>query len=295
MHLSRRPNEATPVDLVVFRCGLAGLARFSAIFLFAVAAMGASAGMALGVVGGRTVPITAVPWTVVIWEKSPYTGQPPYQRCTGVIIGPRDVLTAGHCVMSGNSARVLPRTSIGVEAGTSNFERLPAADHPQARSVIAVRVMPGYIAGRKLSSRNAVDVAGHDLAVLRLARPFVFKGPDVQAASLPGANTPPPGTSELVVAGFGDEKLKGTHRFDGTLNEALRPRLLRSCTTTRALCMYLRTNTCFGDSGSGAVEPGLVPTVVGISSVGLNECYPSRDYLVSLNAPAILRFIKTSS
>jgi secreted trypsin-like serine protease len=270
--------------------------RFAAVVVLVPVLVSATGGLAFGVVGGKTVPITAVPWTVVIWKKSPSAGEPPYAGCTGVIIGPRYVLTAGHCVMSGNSAKPLPDSSIGVEAGTSNFERLPAADHPQASSVAAVLVMPGYIATSKLTSRNETQAAGHDLAVLRLSRAFDFKGDEVRAGSLPSANTPKPSdASQLVVAGFGDEKLTGTRRFNGTLNEAVKPRVVKSCTTTRVLCMYLRTNACFGDSGSGAVEPGQVPTVVGIFSLGLSNCYPGRDYLVSLAAPATLRFIKSST
>lgn len=277
-----------------FRKSKRAASRAASALLLVGVFLGAGGGVAQGVIGGKTVSITAVPWTVAIWEKSHYAGRP-YQRCTGVIIGPRDVLTAGHCVMSGNSARLLPDSSIGVEAGTSNFDRLPASDHPQASSVTAIRVMPGYIAVSKLSSRNTADLADHDLAVLRLARPFKFNGDDVRAATLPSANTPPAGVSELVVAGFGYEKRTGTHPSNGTLNEAIKPRLLQSCTTTQLLCMYMRTNTCFGDSGSGAVEPGRVPTVVGILNVDLNGCYPGRDYLVSLTAPATLRFIKTST
>lgn len=272
-----------------------GLALCATIGLLVAASIGAAAGGALAVVGGKTVSITAVPWTVVIWRKSPYPGEVPYQACTGVIIGSRDVLTAGHCVTSADSGKPLPPSSIGVEAGTSNFERLPARDHPQASPVTAIRVMPGYIPTNKVSLRNATDSAGHDLAVLRLARPFMFKGDDVRAASLPSADTPPPGIAALVVAGFGDEKLSGAHRFNGTLNEAVKPRVLKSCTTTRVLCMYMRTNTCLGDSGLGAIEPGRFPTVVGILSLGFGGCGPGSDYFVSLTAPAVLHFIKSQS
>lgn len=266
-----------------------------AALLVIVALLGFSGDVAYGVVGGKTVSITAVPWTVVIWKKSPYPGEVPYHACTGVIIGSRDILTAGHCVTSGDSVKPLPSSSIGVEAGTSNLERLPASDHPQASSVAAIRVMPGYIAGSKLSSRNAPTFAGHDLAVLRLVRPLVFNGNDVRAASLPGANTPPPGVSELVIAGFGDEKLTGSRRFDGTLNEAVKPRVLKSCTTSRVLCVYMRTNTCLGDSGLGAIEPGRVPTVVGILSLGFDGCRPGSDYFVSLTAPAVRSFLETAA
>jgi hypothetical protein len=270
------------------------VSRAAAVVLLVVALLGAGGGVALAVVGGRTVSITAAPWTVVVWKGSPYAGQPPYAACTGVIIAPQYVLTARHCVMSGNSAKVLPASSIAVEAGTSNFEHLPAADHPQARAVTAIRVMPGYLDASKLTSRNATQMAGHDLAVLRLSRPLDLSGRDVRAAALPTADTPQPsGASKLVIAGFGDEKPSGYE--NGTLNEIVKSRVLKSCTTTQVLCVYTRTNACFGDSGSGAVEPGRVPTVVGIFSLDLNLCRPGADYLVYLTAPTTLRFIKTNT
>lgn len=269
--------------------------RAVSALLLGVVLLSACDGVALGVVDGRTVSITAAPWTVVIWKRSPDAGQPPYAACTGVIIGPRYVLTAGHCVMSGDSARLLPKSSIGVEAGTSNFEHLPASDHPQARALTAIRVMPGYIAASKLSPRNLSNAAGHDLAVLTLSRPLNLSGKDVRAAALPSVSTPKPAVlSKLVIAGFGNEQPTGNYT-NGTLNEVVKSRVLKSCTTTQVLCLYTTTNTCLGDSGAGAVEPGLVPTVVGIFNLDLNRCYPGSDYLAYLKAPVILRFIKTST
>lgn len=243
--------------------------------------LGVGGGVALGVVGGRTVPITAAPWTVVVWEKSPYAGLPPYPACTGVIIGPRSVVTAGHCVMAGDSARPLPPAAFHIEAGASNFERPLPTDHRESRTVSAVLVMPGYIAASKLSPGTATRMAGHDLAVLRLSRPLDLRGKDVRAASLPTARTPKPsGASKLLIAGFGLEKPKGTYP-NGTLNEVVKSRVLRGCTTTQVLCVYSATNTCSGDSGAGAVEPGRVPTVVGISSLDLNAVVLARITLPS--------------
>lgn len=269
--------------------------RVAVVVSLAVGLLGAAGGVALAVVGGRTVSITAAPWTVVVWEKSPYAGLPPYAACTGVIIGPRHVLTAGHCVTSGNSAKLLPASSIGVEAGTSNYESVAASTYHQARAVVAVRVMPEYIAGSKLSFQNAQQVAGDDLAVLTLAHSFDLKGGQVRAAALPSATTKTAfGASRLVIAGFGDEKPTGNYA-NGTLNEVVKSNVLKSCTTTRVLCVYTRTNTCLGDSGVGAVEPGRVPVVVGTLSIGLNVCRPGRDYFVNLTAPTTLRFIRANT
>jgi hypothetical protein len=58
--------------------------------------------------------------------------------------------------------------------------------------------------------------------------------------------------------------------------------------------VFETTDTCWGDSGSGAVEPGPHPTVVGILSDDLNTCRPGLDYYTALTSSAALRFIKAS-
>jgi hypothetical protein len=159
-----------------------------------------------------------------------------------------------------------------------------------------VSAIPGYIAASKLTSRNSAREAGHDVAVLTLSRSLDLKGDDVRAASLPTANTPKPSSaSRLVIAGFGKERPTGNYP-NGTLNEIVKSRVLEGCTTTQVLCVHFsKATTCLGDSGSGAVEPGRLPTVIGILSLSLNSCYPGSDYFDYLAAPATLRFIKSSS
>lgn len=147
--------------------------------------MSATGGVALGVVGGRTVSITAAPWTVAVLEYR-------QQRCTGVIIGRRQILTAGHCVMSGDgdSAKPLPASDFEIEAGVSNFKHPLRSDHPQWRAVRAVRVMPGYIAASKETVANEVDAVGHDLAALTLSQALDLRGDDARAAYPPPARRP---------------------------------------------------------------------------------------------------------
>jgi hypothetical protein len=195
--------------------------------------------------------------------------------------------------MSGNSATPLPAAGFAIEAGVSNFKHPLKSDRPQFRNVSAVRAMPGYIAAGKTTSLNAVDAVGHDLAVLTLSRRLDLHGDDVRAADLPSTNTPVRSrAARLVLAGFGDERATGYYE-NGTLNEVVKPEVARSCSTSRSLCFFAATSgACFGDSGSGAVEPGPYPTVFGILSEA--PCGPGGDYYVSLTAPAALRFIRAS-
>jgi len=259
--------------------------RFASVAFLVIALLSATAGVAFGVVGGKTVPITAAPWTVVVREY----GQ---QSCTGVIIDPSHILTAGHCVMSGNSGRPLPESVFAIEAGVSNFKHPLKSDHPQSRAVSAVRAMPGYIATSKVTSSNNNDAVAHDLAVLTLSRPLDLDGDDARAAVLPTTNTViPMSASRLVMAGFGDEKPTGYYE-NGTLNEVTKSQVEISCSSNQVLCMFMTTSTCYGDSGSGAIEPGPHPTVLGIMSEA--PCRPGLGYYVALTAPATLRFIRAS-
>jgi Trypsin len=266
---------------------------FGTSFVVVLASMFAAAA-ALGVVGGRTITIKAAPWSVVVWEA--YAPGRSYAACTGVIIDSRHVLTAGHCVMQGESAKPLPLSAFRIEAGVSNFKHPLPSDDPQSRAVSAVRVMPGYIALRGLTVRNWARQTGHDLAVLTLTRPLDLNGPDARAAALPTAlpdPTPrPTATARLVIAGYGDEKPRAGVRYQtGRLNEIVRATARKSCSTSQRLCLFATSKICFGDSGAGAVEPGPHPTVLGIFSSGRETCRSGFGYYVPLTAPSVLRFI----
>jgi Trypsin len=259
------------------------------VFLAVLASTG---GVALAVVGGKTVRITAAPWTVVVRERE-YVGGPRYVACTGVIVDRLHVLTAGHCAVSGESARPLAASSFRIEAGVSNFEHALASDRPQFRSVTTVQVMPGYVPESEWNYFDQWDASGHDLAVLTLSSRLDLDGADARAARLPSSGTPMPSSAkQLVMAGFGDEKSTGHYR-NGTLNEVTKSKLRKGC-TRQVLCVFETTDTCWGDSGSGAVEPGPSPTVVGILSEDLETCRPGWDEYVYLGASAARRFILAS-
>ena len=272
----------------------AAASRLAAVALLLTVLVSASAGGAFGVVGGRRVSVAAAPWTMVVWKRSTYVGMPAYAACTGVIIDPLHILTAGHCVMAGDSAKLLPVSAFRIEAGVSNFKHPLSSDHPQSRSVSAVRVMPGYVAVNKITNDNDPDAIAHDVAVLTLSRALDLRGRDARVAYLPNAETIiPTNAARLVMAGFGNERPGISANPTGDLNEVTKARVL-TCATSQVLCIYQTTNTCWGDSGSGAVEPGRRPTVVGILSAGQEGCRPGLATYVSLTAPATMRFIRAS-
>jgi Trypsin len=263
--------------------------RLARVVLLLVVLMSATGGVALGVVGGERIPITVAPWTVVIRE----SGE---EACTGVIVSSSRILTAGHCVMSGDSAKELPASDFTVEAGVSDFKHPLPSDHSQLREVSAVRSMPGYIASSETTDVDSSDAVGHDLAVLTLERPLDLRGNDARAAYLPSRATHAPShNSQLVLAGFGNEKPNVRVYPTGYLNEVVKPKVATDCSNREILCIYMTTDTCWGDSGLGAVEPGQRPIAMGILSEGISDCSPGWDYYVSLTAPAALRFIKTAT
>ena len=115
-----------------------------------------------------------------------------------------------------------------------------------------------------------------------------MSGRYAQAASLPDIHR----ETGLVIAGFGNEK---PNAANGTLNEVINPAVSNGCSTKQALCTYVKSHMCWGDSGLGAVESRPRPTVIGIlSDMDGAPCGTDLDYYASLTEPAAVRFIRTT-
>lgn len=151
----------------------------------ALAALMAAAAPAHAVVGGREAP---EPGAAVMVLSS--TGG----VCTGSVLAPDVVITAGHCVAAGAEHRVHYKDAAGA---------------PVLVELAARAVHPGYDAGAVAGRRRSVD-----LALLRTATPLPAR---FTPATL-GAAMPRTGET-LIVSGYG-VSVPGVARTTGTFRSA---------------------------------------------------------------------------
>ncbi len=238
---------------------------------------------ASAVLGGRAISVRSAPWAVSLRDD---LGPGDTFDCTGVILDSLDVLTAAHCLSnpSGLSVRL---SQITVRAGVSNFRHARASDRSQLRSVASVRFIPGYAWSEDVSVRQV----GADIAVVHLTRPLDLDGADARAVALPTTGARRPSGVGFVLAGFGEEH--ASQQSSGAL-ELMRSVVFRarSCSSARTLCGASPTSSsCPGDSGSGLIRLGPVPTLVGVLVTG--TCTPAGPSgYVDIASPAILHFIE---
>ena len=209
------------------------------------------------IVGGGRADPTQWPYAVAIFRKG-------HMHCSGSVIGPTKVLTAGHCVAGFNLA---------------NFQVI--IGRPGLRDQSVGQVV-GVASGRVHPDFEQTGL--HDVAVLNLAQPtsvppIALATPDQSAAAtFPGAL--------LRVAGYGATNPFGVH-LSGFLKSTYETvRTDRRCLKAYTMDLYapesmicalgakrkhagrfkIHTSACSGDSGgplvadtsAGAVEVGTV-------------------------------------
>lgn len=151
--------------------------------------------------------------------------------CTGVVVAPGAVLTAGHCVAGPHALRV----------------HFPGADGAPVLIEVAARaVNPGYDAGAVAGRRRSID-----LALLRTAEPLPARFPPT-----PLSAADPPAGDVLTVSGYGAAR-PGDPRSTGTFRHVSLP-VVAPYGPSRIL-VWLRggrgAGACQGDSGGPVSGP----------------------------------------
>lgn len=248
----------------------------AATMLCAIAAVGRAeaaphherSGAQASVIKGTSASIEAFPWLSHIT----YEGPAEAFECTGTVVAPRLVLTAGHCAI-GESGRVLAASNYRVTTGLADLKQL-TPEH--ISSVAQVLVNPGYDPAKNL----------HDAALLVLAAPVA--APPIPLATS-GDEALFSGGTSIAIAGWG--------LTSGTATRT--PTVLRAAETViqgddyckqkarkvtpfydaaSQLCAIAPPNfevgACHGDSGGPgiAARPGGGPVQVGIISMGAPDC-----------------------
>jgi Trypsin len=181
--------------------------------------------------------------------------------CTGVVLAPDTVLTAGHCAADGREHRV-------------HF--LDACGEPVLVEVAARAVHPGYDPGAARARRRSID-----LALLRTATPLPPRFvPVTLRADLPRAG------EALTLSGYGAAK-PGDPRSTGTYRSVVLP-VIEPYGPSRIL-VWLRGGAggaCQGDSGGPIAGPDggvlALSAWIGGSCGGLTQgilVAPQRDWI----------------
>jgi secreted trypsin-like serine protease len=282
-----RPDQANPISSARRR-GVAGLLLALALLALSAVAAGASAAprprgdagssrvtnprATASVIGGHDTTVETYPSLVYIEGVQATAGY----ACTGTVVAPRVVLTAGHCVEDIESSSIVEPQLIGVVSGVSNLERITKANVTQ---VIQTLAYPGF---------NPTELNG-DAGLLILATP-------VAATPIKLAGKAEPGLlragRNLKIAGWGIDEFDTEHA-PSQLHAATVP-IDKASNCRQGTILFdpfyepsgqfctLDTQNhqvifCHGDSGGPAIATtsGGTPVEVGIISLNDGICNPS--------------------
>lgn len=224
------------------------------------------------VIGGHNATIEQYPSLAFIEGVAATSGY----ACTGTVVAPRVVLTAGHCVEDIESSSITEPTHIAVATGVSNLRKI-ARD--QISEVTQVLAYPNF---------DPTKLQG-DAGLLILAQPVT--APPIALATTAEAPLYEAG-DELTIAGWGIDNRTTGHAPDQLqaatvpIEEASRckqgtRRFYPFYDPTHQLCTLdvpnFKITSCHGDSGGPAIATRTDGTMVevGVTSLGDGTCNPS--------------------
>jgi secreted trypsin-like serine protease len=271
-----RPNEAN-LNRSTRRGGtvplLTALALIGALILAATATAAAPNPKATGsVIGGHDATIAEFPSLAFIEGVQATAGY----ACTGTVVAPRVVLTAGHCVEDIESSSIVEPQLIAVATGVSNLTKIQKTQVSQVEKVLA---FPGF---------DPTQLHG-DAGLLILTAPVT--APPIALATGADAALYEPG-DQLTVAGWGIDN-RNTGHAPNQLQSATVPieegsrckegtkRYYPFFDPQRQVCAldspHFHITTCHGDSGGPAIATRTdgTPVEIGVTSLGDGSCNPA--------------------
>jgi hypothetical protein len=224
------------------------------------------------VIGGHNATVAQYPSLAFIEGAVATAGY----ACTGTVVAPRVVLTAGHCVEDIESSSITQPEQIAVATGVSNLTKISKAQVTRVSQVVA---FPGFDPAKLQGDAG--------LLILKTpvkAPPIALAGPEDAALYEAG--------DQLTIAGWGIDD-RGTGHAPNQLQSANVPveeaarckngtkRFYPFFDPTRQVCALdapkFHITTCHGDSGGPAIatRPDGSPVEIGITSLGDGTCNPS--------------------
>jgi secreted trypsin-like serine protease len=272
-----RPNKAKPGSFAPRpRRGtitlIAAVALLASFVVAATATAASNPKATASVIGGHNATIAQYPSLAYIEGVQATAGY----ACTGTVVAPRVVLTAGHCVEDIESSSIVEPAKIAVATGVSNLTKIPRAN---VSAVVQVLAYPNF---------DPTKLQG-DAGLLILAAPVA--APPIALATSADAALYEPG-DPLTIAGWGIDDRNTGHAPNqlqaatvpveeaGRCKRGLR-RFYPFFDPTHQVCAldipHLKITTCHGDSGGPAIATRTdgTPVEIGVTSLGDGTCNPS--------------------
>jgi secreted trypsin-like serine protease len=216
----------------------------------------------------------------------------PAFRCSGTLIAPKVVLTAGHCT---GEPGEFSGMRVFAEPDVQSDPTYPFAGGPNTVEATAWHTFPGF---------TEAAFFLHDVGVVQLASPIALPAGKSYGV-LPKANQldslKPRASTTFTAVGYGLQRVNnnpnGTQTVSNRVRMLAQPHLIQINTGfTGPQSLLLSNNaatggTCFGDSGGpNFLGNGMV--VAGVTSFGLNGSCGGTGGVFRVDRPEVLAFVK---